>query len=186
MDEEGLQMKHYLIRQFDKDDVRTYGLCFAIKTKPHSNVFGAVVIRKQQNETKSRLKALDRYDILYTKDFNPNTKEYILFRKSVKKENLGTYLISLCKYFYELQSEDSAIMHSVYRQEEELKQEAVPQEPEYIQQCRHCLTVYDPQYGDETNGIAAGTPFGQLPGTWCCPTCDAEKADFHLAESVLT
>lgn len=185
MDEEGLQMKHYLIRQFDKDDVRTYGLCFAIKTKPHSNVFGAVVIRKQQNETKSRLKALDRYDIVYTKDFNPNTKEYILFRKSVKKENLGTYLISLCKYFYELQSEDSTIMHSVYRQEEELKQEAIPQEPEYMQQCSHCFTVYDPQYGDEANGISAGTSFEELPDTWCCPTCDAEKASFRLAESVI-
>jgi rubredoxin len=181
MDEEALNLKQYLIRQFDKDDVRTFGLCFAIKTKPHSNVFGAIVIRKQHNEAKNKHKSLDRYDILYCNDFNPNNKEYILFRKGVEKENLGTYLISLCKYYYELQSEDSSIMHNVYRQEEETKkQAAVPVvSTPAIYQCSHCLTVYDPQYGDEANGIAAGTVFDQLPGSYQCPVCEADKQDFQ-------
>ena len=185
LNEEGLNLKRYLIRQFDKDDVRTYGLCFAIKTKPQSGLFGAVIIRKQNNESRNQLKALDRYDILYTKDFNPNTREYVLFRKSVKKENLGTYLISLCKYFYELQSKDSKLIHNVYRQEEEEPaKETTLIETKPLYQCPHCLTVYDGQYGDETNNIAAGTTFEELPAGYCCATCDAEKSEFVLKNDI--
>ena len=87
--EEGLNLKRYLIRQFDKDDVRTYGLCFAIKTKPNTGLFGSIIIRKLINSSPNQRKNLDRYDILYTRDFNPNGKEFILFRKDVQKENLG-------------------------------------------------------------------------------------------------
>jgi rubredoxin len=178
MNEEGLNLKRYLIRQFDKDDVRTHGLCFAIKTKPYSGLFGAVVIRKQYNMARNRRKTLDRYDILYTKDFNPNSREYILFRKGVEKENLATYLISLCKYFYELKSEDDTIMHSVYRQEEEKEHKELAPAHVTVYQCRHCLTIYDEQYGDPLNNIAAGVPFNQLPHNYQCPTCEAPGADF--------
>lgn len=162
LNEEGLNLKRYLIRQFDKDDVRTHGLCFAIKTKPYSGLFGAIVIRKQNNIARNRRKTLDRYDLLYTKDFNPNSREYILFRKGVEKENLATYLISLCKYFYELKSEDDSIMHSVYRQEEEKDQKEQAPIPLPVWQCRHCLTI---------------APFTQLPDNYQCSTCEAPKTD---------
>jgi hypothetical protein len=42
---------------------------------------------------------LDRYDILYTIDFNPNSKDVVLFRSNLDKEKSGIYLFSLCKYF---------------------------------------------------------------------------------------
>jgi rubredoxin len=181
MNEEGLNLKRYLIRQFDKDDVRTQGLCFAIKTKPHSGLFGAVVIRKQINTARNQRKILDRYDILYTKNFNPNSKEYILFRKDVEKENLGTYLVSLCKYFYELNNGEESILHSMYRQEEEKTQAVTaPVAAHAVHQCKHCFTVYDEQYGDLANDIAPGIPFHDLPGTWQCPVCEAGKEEFEL------
>jgi hypothetical protein len=151
LNEEGLNLKRYLIRQFDKDDVRTHGLCFAIKTKPQSGLFGAVVIRKQFNASRNKSTAMNRYDILYTSNFNPNSREYILFRKGVQKEELGTYLISLCKYFYELTTGQETILHSVYRQEE--VKEAVISEQE-LRKCPHCFTVY----GEEDE--------------YQCPTCE--------------
>jgi rubredoxin len=182
LNEEGLNLKRYLIRQFDKDDVRTHGLCFAIKTKPQSGLFGAVVIRKQYNAARNKSTAMNRYDILYTKDFNPNSREYILFRQGVQKEELGTYLISLCKYFYELTTtEADAILHRVYRPEElqEAPTKTVSNIPATYQ-CRHCYTVYDQQYGDSENNIPAGTPFSALPSHYHCPTCDAPKEAFSL------
>lgn len=186
LNEEGLNLKRYIIRQFDKDDVRTHGLCFAIKTKPQSGLFGlfgAVVISKQANDSRSKSAAMNRYDILYTKDFNPNTREYILFRKGVQKEELGTYLISLCKYFYELTTEADKILHSVYRQEvvQETPVKTQINIP-VIHQCRHCFTVYDEQYGDAAANIAAGTPFEHLPNDYHCPVCESAKADFQRVD----
>ncbi len=77
--EEGLQLKRMLVHHFDREDLRTYGLCFAIKTRPGSGLAGSVVIRKQPDAKSST--AQERFDILYTKDFNPNTSELVLFQK---------------------------------------------------------------------------------------------------------
>lgn len=180
LDEEGLSLKRYIIRQFDKDDIRTQGLCFAIKTRPHSGLFGAVVIRKQRNTSRSQSKALDRYDILYTRDFNPNSREYILFRKEVPRDNLGTYLVALCRYFYDLKIESGNILHSVYRQEEPAEKKAnSPLADRKIHRCRHCLTIYDDQFGDPEQGINPGTGFEQLPADYQCAVCEASTAEFE-------
>lgn len=187
LNEEGLNLKRYIIRQFDKDDVRTHGLSFAIKTKQQSGLFGlfgAVVIAKQHNASRNKSAAMNRYDIMYTRDFNPNSREYILFRKGVQKEELGAYLISLCKYFYDLTTEAEKILHSVYRQEvvQEPTAKATVNVP-VIYQCKHCFTVYDEHYGDSENNIAPGTPFSQLPEAYHCPVCESSKSDFQAVKS---
>ena len=181
--EEGLNLKRYLIRQFDKEDVRTFGLCFAIKTQPKTGLFGSIVIRKLINEAANQRKALDRFEILHTKDFNPNSKDYILFRKNIEKENLGVYLVSLCKYFYELQSKENLILHNVYHSEPvKVKSESttVPM----VSQCKNCFTIYDLEYGDDINGIPAGTSFAKISESYRCPTCDAPKQDFVMVEKI--
>jgi len=181
--EDGLNLKRYLIRQFDKDDVRTFGLCFAIKTQPNTGLFGSIIIRKLPNESANQRKNLDRYDILYTKNFNPNSKDFILFRKNIEKENLGVYLISLCKYFYEWQSKEELIGHDVYQQDPGLRS-VEPLPVATIFQCKHCFTVYDKQYGDEINGIPAGTKFSDVSDHYECPTCNAPKDDFAEVEKM--
>ena len=45
--------------------------------------------------------------------------------------------------------------------------------------CIPCGWVYDPAKGDPENGIAAGTPFEELPEDWCCPLCGADKSQFE-------
>src|SRR5215203_2531290 len=181
LSEEALTLKRYIIRHFDRDDVRTYGLCFAIKTGPKTGLFGSVIIRKKENGSHNQRKALDRYDILYTKDFIPNSKEVILFRKDIEKENLGVYLVSLCKYYYEHQNQENSLLHHIYRDEQAVTKEQV-KDTTTIYQCQHCLTVYDEECGDETNGIAIKTSIESLPETYECPTCNSPKQDFRLIE----
>ena len=45
-------------------------------------------------------------------------------------------------------------------------------------ECRICWYVYDPAVGDEVWQIAPGIGFAELPESWHCPTCDAEKSQF--------
>jgi rubredoxin len=45
-------------------------------------------------------------------------------------------------------------------------------------QCRACGYIYNPNKGDPTSRIIAGTPFTVLPMTWKCPTCGAKKSLF--------
>ncbi len=47
---------------------------------------------------------------------------------------------------------------------------------EYI--CSVCDHIYDPTLGDPENGIAAGTPFEELPESWICPICGEGKMAF--------
>ena len=154
---------------------------FAIKTQSNTSLYGSVVIRKLPNESRNQRRALDRYDILYTRDFNPNSKEFILFRKEVPKEFLDTYLVSLCKYFYEQQNEGETVLHHIYRDEETKTKEA-SDKTTIVHQCKYCFTVYDEEYGDEANQISPKTPFSALDASYECPVCSAPKEDFTPIE----
>lgn len=45
-------------------------------------------------------------------------------------------------------------------------------------ECLACGYVYDPQKGDPDHGIPPGTAFEDLPETWTCPDCGADKSMF--------
>ena len=172
--EDGLQLKRQVIRHFDKEDVRTYGLCFAVKMKTSSSIMGSVIIRKQETRNPGRLKALERFEILYTADFNPNTSHIISYRKGIEKEYLGIYLVSLCKYFYERASREISI-ENINMSPDAIKNE---QPVKMVYQCKHCFTIYDEAAGDTENHILAGTAFNQLPADYRCALCEANPDDF--------
>jgi rubredoxin len=174
-DEEGLQLKRQIIRYFDKEDVRTYGLCFAVQTHPYSGMFGSVLIKKQVVKNLDKLKALERFEIRYSQSFNPNTFTFVSFRQNVAKEHLGIYLVALCKLFYEQQSHQHTALSKALT-----GIDAAPELPmaRIIHQCKHCLTTYYATLGDPENGIAVTTPFEDLPDNYCCPLCDAGKEAF--------
>lgn len=44
--------------------------------------------------------------------------------------------------------------------------------------CDVCGWVYDPQEGVPEAGIAASTPFEDLPEDFECPVCSASKSEF--------
>jgi rubredoxin len=180
MNEEGLRLKRYLVRQLDLEDVRTEGLCFAIKTRPRSGLSGSIIIRKQTGGRADTRKQADRYDILHTPDFNANSKEYILYREGLEKENLSVYLVSLCKSFYEQQSKkEPAPLHRPFHGSDT---SAVREEGGAVFQCIHCLTLYDEQYGDPAAGEPPGRPFEQTAPGYVCPVCGSDKEDFRPVE----
>lgn len=166
--EDALVLKRHIIRYFDSADVRTYGLCFSIRLKPGNSCFGSIVINKQENRQKSRLKGLQRYNILYTPDFQPNSGALVTYRTDVAKEHLGPYISALCKYFYE--NIDNPLVVT--------PQPAVLKPEKWVHQCKHCLTVYDETIGDPGQGVAAGTLFSALPKSYCCSVCEAGISDF--------
>lgn len=45
--------------------------------------------------------------------------------------------------------------------------------------CSVCGYVYDPAKGDPDNGIAPETKFEDLPDSWTCPVCGADKSKFE-------
>lgn len=45
--------------------------------------------------------------------------------------------------------------------------------------CTVCGWIYDPAKGDPDGGIAAGTPFAELPDDYVCPVCGADKSAFE-------
>ncbi len=46
-------------------------------------------------------------------------------------------------------------------------------------ECTACGYIYDPEAGDPTNGVPAGTKFEDLPDTWVCPQCGVGKEFFQ-------
>lgn len=174
--EDGLLLKRHIIRHFDKEDVRTYGLSFAIKTKPFSSLLGSIIIRKQEVKNPGRLKALERFEILYTADFNSNTSKLISFRKGIEKEYLGIYLVSLCKFFYERESEEKGLL--LQNLNAPLSTITDKQPTKMVHQCTHCFTIYDEATGEVENNIPAGTTFNDLPANYRCALCDASPEDF--------
>lgn len=45
--------------------------------------------------------------------------------------------------------------------------------------CVPCGYVYDPEVGDEDNGVAKGIKFEEIPTEWVCPICGASKDQFE-------
>jgi len=48
--------------------------------------------------------------------------------------------------------------------------------------CSVCDYVYNPRMGDPENGITPGILFEDLPESWGCPECGADKSLFELLE----
>jgi len=44
-----------------------------------------------------------------------------------------------------------------------------------------CGYIYNPQYGDISADIEAGTKFDDLPDDWLCPFCGLGKLTFYEA-----
>ncbi len=47
--------------------------------------------------------------------------------------------------------------------------------------CEICGWEYDPEVGDQDNGVVPGTAFEEIPEDWTCPECGADKDNFSPA-----
>jgi rubredoxin len=164
---DGLNLKKTIIREFDEYDVRTFGLCFAVQMSPKSEVFGSVIVKKR-NSIGSLLPV---YDIYHTVDYNPNTREQILFERGVNKVHVAEILQRLCKKYYANITKEIVIAPKPERQTEE--------KPAYfVHQCPSCFSIYDDRYGDLSQNIESGVKFNDLPKDYVCCTCEEHKSSF--------
>jgi rubredoxin len=108
--------------------------------------------------------------VLYAKNFDPNTKEYIVIAQDVDKLELPTILIELSKKYFE-ELGNSVLEVNTTTIKKELKEQD-------IHQCKECLTLYNSEYGDNSQGIEKGVLFKDLPEDYCCPLCEAPKTNY--------
>ena len=165
---EGLELKKKLVREFEDADLRTYQLCFAIKTQPKTGLPGSIIIKKNNDGL---------FDILHTKDFNPNSKDYVTYLQSIESGSLSQNLISLCNDFYNLQSSNISFQPDLHTDDA-----VITLEKKEVYQCNNCLTRYDKVYGDSVNAIEKDIEFDTL-ADYCCPVCEAPKSEFSLVEA---
>lgn len=76
--EAALNLKLDLVKSFDEHDLRTFGICFGIKTRPKTEVYASILVRRRRFKLFNFIPFNYVYDISYTEDFNPNgrTKKY--------------------------------------------------------------------------------------------------------------
>ncbi|WP_111310047.1 rubredoxin [Confluentibacter sediminis] len=170
---EAIGLKKYLVSCFDKNDISTYGLTFSITDyDKKSNYFTSIVIKKNAIlEELVVFNIRETYNLLYAKNFDPNTQDYIMHVQDIDKEELPKLLMELSKlYFDQLGTEkDGDTSKSVLKEKVELQ----------VYQCKDCLTIYNEVYGDIIQNIKPKTSFKDLPETYKCSLCEAPKSNFE-------
>ncbi len=174
LDEEALQLKRYLVKNFDQNDISTEGLSFTVKTCSLIPFTSIIIEQKQLLKFAGNYELIPSFNLLYAKDFNPNTRKYITYAKDVVQEDLAPLLMELSKlYFEQLNNQAEPTIAD--------KPKASPVSKQ-VHQCKHCKTVYDAKYGDTLAGVEVGTLFEKLPDNYVCSLCDAPKSNFVLVE----
>ncbi|MBC3759662.1 rubredoxin [Hyunsoonleella sp. SJ7] len=171
-DTEALSLKKYLVTNFDQNDISTYGLTFGITNYDSDTYnFTSVVIEKNKTpESVGNFVIRDTYNLLYAKNFDPNTREYIMHVQDVDKVELPGLLMELSQLYFEQlgnipEEGVKTIIQETYEEE--------------VHQCSECMTVYNPKYGDITQNIEPNTAFEDLPEDYQCSLCEAPKSSFE-------
>ncbi|SFZ93651.1 Rubredoxin [Flaviramulus basaltis] len=172
-DKEALSLKKYLVSNFDQNDISTYGLTFGITNYENNiNHFTSIVIEKnKQPESLGDFVIRDTYNLLYARNFDPNTRDYIMHVQDIDKVELPGLLMELSQLYFEqlgIEREDDT--------QQEVKKETIE---EKVFQCKDCLTIYNEAFGDITQGVEPNTSFESLSDTYECSLCEAPKSNFQ-------
>ncbi len=167
MDEEALELKNYLVRELDQEDISTHGLTFSVTRPEHMMPFTSVVIELLDQDPKGQ----PRYNVRYAQDFDPNRAEYHLFVGPVGRESLPRALLELSRRY-------SRQINTDRREDSKILTTSDPLVADPTHRCRACLTVYDRMYGEPFAGVEPGTPFEALPEDYVCYVCSAGRDQF--------
>ncbi len=173
LDDKATKLKNFLSRQMDSEDVRTYGLTFAIKTDNRDVAASVVIEKRYEINLFGKIKLLPHYNIYYVPDFDLNRQELKLFSAKRPKFFLVDDLLLLCRKYYEKLTRDDVVSHV---EKKEIENDSIGEKSIY--QCAECFTLYDEEFGDSKSGIAASTTFEKLDQAWCCQVCEAPKSTF--------
>lgn len=172
--EEALKLKRFIVKSFDQNDISTYGLTIGYGERDrNTQYFTSMVIEKNPSpKIVNEFENFSTYNVLYCKNFNPNTKEYISHAQNVEEIELPGLLMQLSQlYFEQLDNNTENIAKPTEISDTGLGENTV-------HQCAHCMSVYDSEIGDELADITPGTSFEELPEDYECNLCGAPKSDF--------
>lgn len=175
---QGLELKKYLVRHLNNNDTRSFGICIGIKTRKKSEVFSSILVRRRPLIRFGKIELLHVYDILCARNFNPNERTGFAYSRGNPKFLLPEQLRRAILSFYSYQSRQLTPAMNAYKKDAPGNKG----KKEYVNQCPHCFTVYDPGTGEPENNIVAGTGFAELPATYSCPVCEAPKNEFITIE----
>ncbi len=175
--EAALQLKNRLVKSFDELDLRTFGICFGIKTRPKTEVYASIMVRRRRFKLLNFIPFNYVYDISYTEDFNPNGRTKKYFDTGVSGFVLSEQLRRCVLQYNKLKAAN--LIQDAGMKDDHITDESEIIGTKKVYQCTHCQTVYDADFGDELNNIRAGIAFEDLPEAYTCPTCEAPKRDFR-------
>jgi rubredoxin len=174
--EEALDLKNELSNYFNAIDIRTFGICFGIKTIPKTEVFASIMVEKIQKRIFGILPLIPTYNISYTEDFDPNGRTKKYFARNILKVNLKEQLRRSVLFY------NRSTAESIELKEEVISAGKAVKNTYSVMQCDVCLTVYDETYGDILNNIEPGIKFEKLPQDYCCSVCGSQKESFKNFE----
>ncbi len=90
--ESALNLKLELAKFCNELDLRTFGICFGIKTRPKTEVYASIMVRRRRSKLLGFIPFAYVYDVTYTKDFNPNGRTKKFFVEGVSRIFLNEQL----------------------------------------------------------------------------------------------
>ncbi|AEE52437.1 rubredoxin [Haliscomenobacter hydrossis] len=179
-DDEAMDLKRFIVRNFDQNDISTYGLTFGITSTYSINFTSILIQRNPQPRVVQHFQVRPTYNVLHAKNFDPNTLQYETYAQDVDKIELPGLLMELSRLYFEGLGAVSAAQKPLVV--------AVPPPIRHLHdhheafQCPNCLSVYDSRFGDVLQNILAGVAFSALPEDYCCGVCETGKEEFVAME----
>ena len=177
-DEKALELKTFLVREFDNQDISTYGLTIGIDST-YARPFTSIIIEREQAGSEiDGFPVRPLYNLLYARSFDPNTRDYREYARQVDRAELVVLMIELSRLYFEHLNEAPGEVIGAGARKPEKKTART------VHQCSRCLSVYDSALGDPDQSVTAGTEFANLPADYSCWTCSAGKSKFREIELV--
>ncbi|MFC2109143.1 rubredoxin [Bacteroidota bacterium] len=170
-DSEALGLKEFIVKSFDQNDISTYGMTFGIGNQGGNKTYftTAMVEKNRTPDIVKNFQVRPTFNVLYSKNFDPNTQEYIVYAQDVDKIELPGLLMELSQMYFDQLGE---------LPETKKRKKETPELSE-VYQCTECMTIYDSAFGDQQANIAPNTLFENLPEDYSCSVCEASKKSYE-------
>jgi len=169
-DDEALQLKKFIVRNFDQNDISTYGLTFAVTNREESNIyFTSIVVEK--NSVPNIVKDFEvrpTYNVLYSEKFDPNNQKYLVYAQDVDKIELSGLLMELSKMYFNQLGDENEVKNS------DDKVKLVSKNDEVFQ-CSDCLTVLGDYWHEKQTVEDSKISLKNILDNYRCDVCDASK-----------
>lgn len=173
-DIDAMNLKQFIVKSFDQNDISTYGMTFGISNHgQYKSYFTTVMIEKNKTpDIVKNFQVRPTFNVLFSKNFDPNAQDYIVYAQDVDKIELPGLLMELSKMYFDQLGE------TIEEKENKQSKKLTPQQKE-VYQCSDCMTIYDAALGDSKSDILPNTPFEKLPEDYTCSVCEGAKSQFE-------